>query len=288
MLVSISRVVVFLLLVQFYCNAAADTRSDQLTIYVSIPPQKFLVEQIVGDIANVVTLTSSTESPETFEPEPAQLEALLNADIYLPVGLASEEKWIKVLREQSKGLLIVDCCYQWMTIKDHGHVHGHDEHHDPHIWTDPLLSLEIAGVVKENLIKLRPQFKDNFDSRFESLRKQTVELDTLINGLFADRKKNSFVVSHPAWGYFAERYGLRQIALEKEGREPGPREMAEKIRLLESLSIKTIFIHKQHRSLVAERIAEEINAELIYLDPLNEQHLDNLHKTAVLLKESFE
>jgi len=270
----------FILLNQLAGTVQAD--ADRLKIFVSIPPQKYLVERIAGNTADVSTLTGATDNPETFEPKPGQIEALLGADIYLPLGLKAEDKWLIILSDRKPTLYIVQCCRQLMTLGD-----SH-QHKDPHVWTDPLLSLEIARIVKNILVSSNSSQADLYEQNFIVLKEELLQLDDFITRRFLANSKNSFIVSHPAWSYFAVRYGLDQIVLEHEGREIGPRTMGEKIKQARKHSINTVFIQEQHNSAAARRVAEEINARIVFLNPLKEDHINNIKQTAILIAASLE
>lgn len=270
---------VFILLNILAGTARAD--ADRLKIFVSIPPQKYLVERIAGNTADVSTLSGATDNPETFEPKPGQIEALLEADIYLPLGLKTEDKWLIILSDRKPTLFIAQCCRQLMTLGDS------NQHKDPHVWTDPLLSLEIARIVKNILVNSNSSHAAMYEQNFIVLTEELLRLDDFIKHKFFATNKRSFIVSHPAWSYFAVRYGLDQIVLEHEGREIGPRSMGEKIKQARNLSINTVFIQEQHKSSAARRLAEEINAKMVFLNPLKEDHINNIKETAVLIAASL-
>ncbi len=275
----IFKPLVFILLMQV--STAVYARETPLTVLVSIPPQKFLVQRVAGQQAKVSALMSSTDNPETYEPRPSQLRAIKDTDIFMPIGLASESRWLKILMEQNPDLDIGDCCRQLMIADDH-----HD-HPDPHIWTDPMLSLQMAEQFKSILIGHDPGNADQYEINFRALESEILELDIYIRGLFAFLENRAFIVSHPAWGYFSRHYGLTQISLENEGKEIGPRAMTEKISQARQHGINTVFIQLQHNSLVAKRVAQEIDANVVYLDPLAGDHIRNMKETARLLAASM-
>ncbi|MCG8325473.1 MAG: zinc ABC transporter substrate-binding protein [Thiotrichales bacterium] len=270
----------------FLSSAIVHAGKDKLSIFVTIPPQKYLVERIAEDNVSVTALNGVTDKPESYEPSPGQMQALLKGDVYIPIGLASEHKWTSVLRKQSPDMTIVDCCQQFMTLGEADHHHDH-QHQDPHIWTDPILTLQIGEVIRDTLIQKDPARSDLYRENFQKLAAELTMLDESIARVFNGKQKKSFIVSHPAWSYFAKRYGLEQIVLEHEGREIGPRTMSEKIIQAREQAINTVFIQRQHNSLTARRLAEEIDARIVMLNPLKEDHIENIEKTAILIAESL-
>ena len=88
------------------------------------------------------------------------------------------------------------------------------------------------------------------------------------------------MVFHPAWSYFAEAYGLEQISIEHNGKEPGPRTLQEIINRGKKFNIKTIFVQKQFGLSVAKKIAKMIGATIQEMDPLAENYFENMRQTA--------
>ena len=100
-------------------------------------------------------------------------------------------------------------------------------------------------------------------------------------------KSNKLLVFHPAWGYFAEEYGLQQIAIEKDGKEPTAEGLQEIIDLARRENIKVIFIQSQFNAGIAASIAEEIDATVISIDPLSEDYINNLKHVADAIAEKL-
>jgi len=253
--------------------------ADRLDVFVSIPPQKYLVERVVGPDTRVRVLTAT--DPEHFEPGPGQMQALLDADLFVPLGIRAETRWLNIIKEQAPALRVVDCCRQLMTRREEGN------YQDPHVWLDPILAMRMAAIILQDLIEIRPAEAEYLQSNYQRLASDLEQLDADIRARLARHAGQTFLVGHPAWGYLADRYGLKQVALEVEGREIGPRTMAERIRQARELGIRTVFVQKQHKSTAAVRLAEAIDARVVTLDPLAENPLENLRITASLIAEGF-
>ena len=253
--------------------------AERLDIFVSIPPQKFLVERLAGPDARVRVLTAT--DPEHFEPGPGQMQALFDADMFVPLGIRAETRWLNVIKEQAPALKVVDCCRQLMTRREEG------DYLDPHIWLDPVLAMRMAAIVIDDLIEIRPLEAEFYRQNFQRLTFELEQLDADIQTQLDGYAGRAFLVDHPAWGYLADRYGLIQIALEVEGREIGPRSMAERIRQARDLGIHTVYVQKQHKSTAAVRLAEAIDAGIVTLDPLGENPMVNLKQTASLIAAGF-
>ena len=112
------------------------------------------------------------------------------------------------------------------------------------------------------------------------------KLDGNIRVILAQRRTDYFIVSHSSWGYYARRYGLKQLALESFGRELGPRGMSELVELAKGEGIHTIFIQQQHPARTAYTLARELDARIITIDPLAEEYISNLYSVGQQVAEA--
>jgi len=192
----------------------------------------------------------------------------------------------------------------------HGEHEGHEEHHDehadhqahdaqhgededlgeadPHLWLDPQRMQTVVERAAEVLEARLPQHAGEIDANEQRLLKTLSELDAQIAQTLAPYKGRNFLIFHPSFGYFADRYSLEQHAIEVSGREPTPREMATLITRAKDENIGTIFVSGQFSQTAAKRIASSLEAEVAVLDPLAEDYLDNLKHATEALKAGFE
>ncbi|MBF8270481.1 MAG: hypothetical protein HW386_2190 [Gammaproteobacteria bacterium] len=245
-----------------------------LIIFVSIPPQQYLVQRIGADRVQVNVMLKPGQTPETYDPGPKQIALLAAAQIYFRIGVPFERHWMPMLAAQNKTMLVVDCCTQ--LVKDG----------DPHIWTDPNNAKIIAGQIKDILSDRDPDGAPFYGANYQSLIVDLDRLDRDIHALLQQRRTDYFIVSHGGWKYFADAYGLRQMALDAYGREKGPRGLAEMVDLAKREDINKIFIQTQHPSGTAYTLAKEIHAQAVLIDNLNENYIDNLYKVSRLIAEA--
>ncbi|NLJ26506.1 MAG: zinc ABC transporter solute-binding protein, partial [Deltaproteobacteria bacterium] len=85
-----------------------------------------------------------------------------------------------------------------------------------------------------------------------------------------------FMVFHPAWGYFANAYGLKQIPIEVEGKEPKAADLKRLIEYAQAQKVKTIFVQPQYSDAIARTIAASIGATVVPADPLAPDWAANL------------
>ncbi len=293
----------FLLALLFVNNSVMSVERKK-TIIVSIPPMQYLMQRIVGDEITVHSLISGNDNAELFEPGPKQLLSIKDASLYFPVGLPFEEKWLPVIQENNRGLVVADCCQDLMKdlidedLSDEELVdidHDEGEHHhlsstqkDPHLWTDPVLNREIVNRMKDYLLNIFPENKQQIIKNHKVLDDELDSIDREIKALIKNLDKRIFIVSHPAWSYFSDRYSLEQISIEQEGKEIGIRATIALAELAKKENIKKIFIQKQIKSKSSIAFAKEINAEVIEIDPLEYDHLKNLLMTAKLIFNSLD
>ena len=130
------------------------------------------------------------------------------------------------------------------------------------------------------LSKAKPERAEFFKINHIALAQELDILDQEIRDIIATAKSRSFMVFHPAWSYFAETYDLNQVAIEHQGKEPGPRTLQKIINIGKKLKIKTIFVQKQFGLSVAQKVAKMIGATVQEMDPLAENYFENMRQTA--------
>ena len=138
----------------------------------------------------------------------------------------------------------------------------------------------MVAQIEVALSRQRPEKSAFFKKNYQALIKDIDKLDQEIRQIFAKSKKHTFMVFHPAWTHFAETYSLKQISIEHQGKEPGPRALQEIINVGKKQNIKIIFVQKQFGLTVAKKIAKMIGATVREMDPLAENYIDNMRNTA--------
>ena len=176
------------------------------------------------------------------------------------------------------------------------HDHGHDHHHDhngddgldPHVWLSPDLAMIIADNVYRALSQAMPEADTKFRDNYLSFIRDLLELDQEIKSIFSDVPPgNKFMVFHPAWGYFARAYGLVQVPVEVEGREPRSADLKELIDTARDEDIKVVFVSPQFSKRSAETIADSIDGETVSIDPLAENWKENMLTVAEKFRKAM-
>jgi zinc transport system substrate-binding protein len=258
---------------------------------VSILPQKFFVEKIGGDRVDVTVMVLPGASPATYEPKPQQMARLMESKAYFAIGAPFETHWLGKFATFNPKMEIVltQAGIAKLPMTSHHHEEGeaghtresHDEMLDPHIWLSPPLVMLQARNILEGLLKIAPGHREFFEANYGKFIHEVADLDLRIMNRFKGKAQGSrFMIYHPAWGYFARAYGLKQIPVELEGKEPTPRELQELIVLAKKDGIKVIFVQPQFSIKSAETIAKAIGGKVMKADPLALNWADNLEEVA--------
>lgn len=273
------KLIILLLLISL---SGCSKKSSENTLFVSVLPLKFFTEQIVAGDAVVKVMVPPGMSPATYEPLPAQIVELSTAKLLLTSGVPFEKIWLQKIGSTNPTLKIRET-FAGIDLHE-GHSHGeHEEHLDPHIWTDPLLAKQMSGNIFNALVEVFPDKKEKFQANLENLNSKLDSLHNQIGTLIEKSEMKSFMIFHPALGYYAERYGLVQIAIEHEGKEPSPKRLRELISTAENIGITQIFVQEQFSQTVAESIASELNINITVIDPLSDDYINNMLRITKLI-----
>lgn len=259
--------------------------SEQNVIYVSIAPLKPIIEGIVGDDYTVKVLVPQGASPETFEPTPKQFIALNESAMIFSIGLLDFEKaLLERVHDQSK---IVNLSTGVITIAgscSHTH-HGKHCHHgiDPHIWCSPK-SLTIMASNAYSAISSKIS-KYKYTENYSALTERLTALDQQVTELCNNALLPYFIIYHPALTYIARDYGLEQVAIEKDGKEPSVRQVAQIIDRARTSGVKRIFYQSEFPQSSVAIFADDIGAEAVEINPLAEDIFTNIPAIVTLITE---
>jgi len=276
----------------FYPSAGIS--EEPMGVTVSILPQKYFVEKIGGDRVKVNVLVLPGSSPHSYEPRPRQMLALKKSRIYFTIGVALEKAWLPKFRAVNPDLAVVDTHQGIERIPmESRHLHENDPKQeeegemDPHIWLSPPLVRIQAKNILEALVRADPQGKDLFQKNHDKFALEIASLDDELKKILAPEKDAAFLVFHPAWGYFARDYGLKQISVEMEGKNPGPKDLQHIIELARERNIKVVFAQPQVSPRIAETIAGAIRGQVALIDPLSGDWAGNLKQAAEKFKSAL-
>ena len=295
-LVSISILLIpatFLLICSGYAQAG-----KKLAVFVSIPPQKYFVQQIGEQRVDVQVMVQPGASPATYEPRPRQVAAISRTHIYFAIGVPFEKIWLKKIAAANPNMQVVHTDQGIQKIpmaanhtksEDH-RGKDHQDHHgelDPHIWLSPTLVMTQARTILNALVEIDPGHRAVYEANTQGFVSKLAALDADLKITFAGKQGFQFMVFHPSWGYFARTYGLQQVPVEIEGKDPKPAQLKELIEHAKKKHINIIFVQPQFSSRNAELVAKEIGGQVIFADPLASDWSDNLREVAQKLKAAL-
>ncbi len=262
---------IFLLLSS--CSHPVEDRARP-TVTVSIMPEKYFVKKIAGDLLEVNVMIPSGASPVTYDPSPMQMEDLEHSDLYLKIGrLAFENVWIPKFAMLNPGLKIYDLSKGVSLIKTDGQDTSRNDHRhdtDPHIWMSPGNVRVIAGNIERILIRTYPGDSAVFRKNHRAFIREINRIDSMYRSHADQLHGKSFLIYHPALTYLAREYGMDQVVLEYEGKEPPPAHIRKVIDIARDRDIRDIFVQEQFNPDNARALASEIGGRIIVFDPLAE------------------
>ena len=274
--------------------SGGNSYAQAVKVTVSIPPQKYYAERIGGDRVSVTVLTPPSADPHTYEPKPRDLVGLAGSDLYFTIGGRFEDVWLGRLKSLNPSVRIVPTHTAVKRIPmvaggedDHGHG-GEEEGLDPHIWLSPPDAMLVCHEMFSALVEADPDGTVVYRAGYLALAADISRLDADLAVMFAglgDRR--SFMVFHPAWGYFARAYGLDQIAVEMEGKEPKPADLARLIDTAKDKKVSAVFVQPQTSQKSAQTVADAVRGTVVVVDPLAENWLENLRKVATAFQPAL-
>ncbi|WP_416989451.1 metal ABC transporter solute-binding protein, Zn/Mn family [Alistipes dispar] len=280
-----NKAIFSLLIAGFLSACSPQPASQEKTLYVSILPMRSLVKEIVGEDFRIEVLVPPGASPETFEPTPRQFIGLNEAQLVFNVGLLEfETALLDKIEDRTK---IVDLSRGIVRIEGscaHAGRNGSDHAHgvDPHVWTSPRALQRMAENAYEAIHARWPD-SAKYTANHARLQEELRQLDLRTAEKIARSGIRYFIIYHPALTYYARDYGLRQEAVEADGKEPSAKRLTALIRQARKDGIGRILYQNQFPVSVVETIARDIGAECTEIDPLREDAIANIDSITDLI-----
>lgn len=259
------------------CNGTETPSDSSLTIYTSIYPIQFIAEEIAGEDADVTSIFPPGVDAHTYEPTSKEITEIAKGDafIYLGAGMESfAESAADALRSQDVHFAEIGK-HENLFRKDDGHEGTHGDEHDdgdfdPHIWLDPLRMIEMGDIIKDELIELNSDDKEAYNENFNLFKEKMLTLDEQFINTLESKANKHIIVSHAAYGYWEERYGIKQIPISglSSNDEPSQKELADIARLAEREKLGYVIFETSGSNRLATIIQEHIDAEKLTIHNL--------------------
>lgn len=296
------RLFLFFLILTLVLAGSFSAAAAEATVAVTIVPQLEMVEAVAGEKVEVVEMIPQGFSPANYAPSPAAMRAFNEASIYFSMGVPADVQNILPRAEEMSGLKVVklfeeieseyphryfgeedehqDEEVEHQEEKNDDHGHTHEGGRDPHIWLSPARASLMVEIMRDELIEILPEYEAEFKENAEQYLEKMDAVDQKNQELLAEYQGQEILVYHPSFGYFTEHYGLEMLAIEAEGKEPGPRHLQEIIEYARQQRIKNVFYQAEIDSSRTRAVVEELGGEIVQLNPLASNYLDNLRVMA--------
>jgi len=262
------------------------SKNNEIGVIVTILPQAEFVQRIAGEHCRITVMVPPGADPHTYEPTPSQLVEVSTAQMYVKVGspIEFELSWMNKILSMNENMLVVDSSKGIILINS---TDEDEPGMDPHIWTSVRNTEIIVQNIYQGLIQIDPSNKTYYENNTNLYLQELHALDENITEILSEKIHRTFMVYHPAWGYLAKDYDLKQLSIEKYGKEPTPQQLEQLIDEARVENISVIFVSPQFNTRSAETIANEIQGRVIAVDPLAENYVENMQKIADAFAEAM-
>ena len=280
---------IFILLALFSvgCQKRALLADKKPLVLVSIAPYQFLVGQIGGDSIEVQTIIPSSANPHTFEPTSRQIMHMTEGNIWFRIGEPFEDKIALFLKERNPHLVTWDLREGIELIAEtpHSCPHCSKDQLDRHMWLSPQLTILQIHTIEKILSSQWPEKALFFKENRGRLETELLQLDAKIKVLLTPLKHQTLLVSHPAFGYFCKEYGLKQLSVEYEGKDPRPHHLEQIMSQAKTSGVKIALTMPQHNNKGTWLIAEKLGINTKMIDPYSINYITTMSELAEMIAQ---
>ncbi|MCX5675290.1 MAG: zinc ABC transporter substrate-binding protein [Planctomycetota bacterium] len=298
---------------------------EKIQTFAAVLPQAWFIRRIGGPHVDVDVLVGPGQSPHTFDPTPRQMARLARARLFFAVGWPFEKRLLEKAAAVNPNLKVIDTLegvpLRWLTPAEIAADAGSEKvsgtlsrrvpdtfsdpappaappgqapapaaragQPDPHVWLSPRCAKIQAATIAKALADADPARAEEFRKNLAAVQQDLDRLDARLAAALAPLRGKTFFVYHPAFGYFADAYGLVQAPVEIEGKEPGARQLAALIARAKSEGVRVIFVQPQFSARSAEAVARAIGGAVVPIDPLAGDYEANLLDMADKIRRSL-
>jgi zinc transport system substrate-binding protein len=286
---------VLLLFVLAACRPALPgPTGERIRVAVSVPPQGDFVARIGGGRVQVDVMIPPGYSHVDYPLTPRQIVALSRARLYVAVGHPAfefEQIQLRPFLATVPGLEVVDMSRGMPLLAGEGEGGDEDGHGhtagDPHVWVAPVTVAVAGRNIAAALERIDPAHAGEYRANLARFEADVAALDREIRTELGPFRGSRFMVYHPTWGYFAHEYGLRQVAIEGEGKEPSARRLIRLIDEARREGVKVVFVQRGFPRKSAQVIADAVGGSVVIADPQERDWLGNLRRVTRALREAL-
>ena len=274
------------LIIIFICIASSLLSREQRPIVITtISPYAFLVEKIAGGFVCVKTVVPPLANAHLFEPTPKNLEAFKKAKLWIRMGEGFENQLLSSLRIHNPKLIILEAWKGLSLISHHpaGKKTACCGAWDRHIWLSPRLLMQQMPQIAAALISICPEHTEEITKRLGVFLEELEALDQRLSALFSEKKGRAILVAHPSFSYFCRDYGLTQLSIEQEGKDPLPKQLQVLFSKAKNQKHRFLFVQPQFSQKGAKQVADKLSLSLYTIDPYAYDYLESLEAFAQIL-----
>ncbi len=272
------------LLFLFLFPILAFAQPEKPTVLVTIAPYAYFAERIAGGTVHIQTLVPPESNVHIYEPSPKLVQVSGQAQVWFRIDEPFEQKIVKAFQERNKKMRIVNLQEGVALINEEnlirascGHYHGGK---DLHTWASPKIALQQSQVIANTLIELFPEQKELYQKNFDALAADLKELDQDLSAMLTPFKGEAILISHPSLGYFCRDYGLLQLSVECEGKDPRPKDVEQILSLANVYHVRSVLIQAGFNNQGAQFFAAKLHLHIYRIDPYAKDYLNNMRKIA--------
>ncbi|MEA3320963.1 MAG: zinc ABC transporter substrate-binding protein [Bacillota bacterium] len=257
-----------------------DKENKQLTIFTTIYPLEYFTKRIGGSLVSIENIVPPGSDAHSIDLSPSEVVKVAKGDAFIHSGTGLEGFAMSIIKSlEGEQVMIVNATENISLLESSARdQHSDDEKNhkneksevDPHFWLDPIRSIEVADNIKKSLVELNPEEKEIFEANFISLKKDLEKLDAEFNEMIKSADKKKFIVSHSAYGYWEDRYGLEQIGISgiSPSDEPSQQQLIEIINLVGEEGLTLIFFEENLNNKVVKTVQNETGTSPLFLHNL--------------------
>lgn len=269
-------------------DGGASDAAVSVRTFASIAPLAGFVQRVGGDRVSVESLVQTGQSPHSYQATARQAARLGGADLFFSLGLPFEHMLLKKLRQADSGVRVVDL-REGLELLSADHQCSHDDHAghacsdgelDLHVWMSPSAAIQMVRTIRDALVEVDPAGVGTYDENAQGFVSELETVRDEIAAQLSPYRGETFLVFHPAFGYFGREFGLEQQAIEIEGKSPSMRQLEQIIRQARADNVHVIFVQPQFPQDSADLVARQIGGTVVRIDPLSVDYLANLRDIA--------
>lgn len=285
------QVIIFILLTGIFAAGCTPSESEKnsntdLKIYTSLYPIQYAVERIGNQSIETESVYPPGVDAHTYEPSSREMTSIAEGDAFIYLGAGMEgfaETAAQALDSQDIALIELGedekLFHDEPSDNDTHDQAGHHHDHNPHIWLDPVRMIDMADTIKDRLIDLNPKKSGQYTENFNALKDDLLTLDEQFRKTLETKKSKKILVSHAAYGYWEEHYGIKQIAISglSSSEEPSQKDLTKIIDQARKYNMDYILFEQNTSDHVSEIIQNQIGAKSL-----------SIHNLAVLTDADIE